>query len=1206
MNIFKIFIFLTISLLTLNSTSAQVDCEDYDVTVVLSLPYTQDGSPITQGSEFCVDFSTTGFNNVASINFIISFDPSVIELVTPAGPVPTNLALGSDFELFDDFTDVGYLSFLWLTTTGGGFSIGDADLFKITFRAIGDINDCSTFNFVTDPIAGPEPEVGINEDITMPAVPCDLSLLFPVPVCVACTNTNVIAANCGTTSNTGILEFSMCGGIPPYNYTVEDASGATIASGTVTMDDELVTIDNLVSGDYTIFVSDAIGTDFQITETINNTGAIDFDLVITEEPACVGSRGTIEIQNITGGTGVSSDYAIAWSNGTFGANSIRVNEGTYDVTITDETGCQAVESIKMAADSIKLEIISIDSSTCGGNDGRIEFSITGGTPFPGNLYEVFFNGPQGQINNTTLMAETGINKFFVRDMDGCVLDSVDIFVPSMGMLDVDINVDDVLCFGDSTGSVTISISDTLGFLFGVDYPVNTVLDSPQGEIITDNNGNPILGGVNTNAGSIRYFEILSPGTYYISLYSRSECSLDTFFTIGSPDEMTFTKDSINPDCSVDAGTAIVNVDGGVMPYDYTWDFDPSLNNGTASNLDEGSYSVTVTDANDCSVETSFELEGGGDLGLNIQVLQTVNCDQSVLGSAEVSVVSGLSTFDATWFDENGIVVSISAIADGLVPGTYTVEVINNDSGCMGIDSITLEEVAEFEFTSVVTNPTCWDGSDGVIKINTPTGGIEPYLYDWEDFGPIGNCVPLLGPGDYSVTISDFTGCGVDTTFTITPPIEITAVVMPDSTSCFDSCDGTATIEPSGGTITTGSYSYQWSNGDVGPIATNLCVGIYTVTVFDELDCASQAIQFQVDRPDSLEVSINPFNTIDLNCSGDSFGSIAVQAFGGTVTNDYQYTWTDNVSNTEFAENLSEGLYEITVTDDNGCTGSTFYELTTFPPLMGDIVLLSEVECFGGTAKIRMDNITGGDPNFSGEYLYSAIFSDPIPIDSCLELIAGDYNINLFESTSGAACAFTQALTISQPDQIQIFLGEDRTMTLGDSSVFITAEIFGGVGTDTIIWENDLPQDGSPDFECMDEDCLSIFIYPENSTTFTVTFIDENGCSNSESVFVDVLKERRVYRPNAFNPNSQLGNDRFMIFTGSGTEEIEEFSIYDRWGNRVFLLENLPQSEVSPDDGWDGTFNGSDAENGIYVYYARIKFLDQEEPLIYRGELTLIR
>ena len=500
------FIISTLILLLFWQVSyGQDPCDDYDVNINFSNPYTTDGSPIQPGSEFCVDFFIDDFNDVATINFIISFNPSVIELVTMPNDLVTNPMLNGDFEFFDDFVSIGYLSFIWLSPTGSGISVGDLEVFKLTFRAVGDINDCTFLNLVSDPAIGAPPLVGINSDPAQPTIPCDLSI-DPVKIIIACTDLNIISTSCGTNNNAGIIDFSFCGGDAPYSYElIDDATGNSLETGSVGNDNENVSLTGLASGSYTINVTDNSGAMFTLVETVSNTSQIDFDLSVSKDPICPGSKGTIRVDNITGGDATNNNYSIQWSNGTFAIDSINTNEGNYMVTITDESGCEASKSIDLFADTIKITDLVVDPSSCGGNDGFISFDVTGGNPDINDSYDLFVNNLySGTAPSFSFTASAGVNDIVIRDGINCVSDTFEIFVDTEGSLIVDIITEDILCFGDSTGSVTISINDTLGFDFTLPYPVNALLDSPEGSLIEDANGDAILGGISTNNVSIRH------------------------------------------------------------------------------------------------------------------------------------------------------------------------------------------------------------------------------------------------------------------------------------------------------------------------------------------------------------------------------------------------------------------------------------------------------------------------------------------------------------------------------------------------------------------------------------------------------------------------------------------------------------------------------------------------------------------------------
>jgi gliding motility-associated-like protein len=136
-----------------------------------------------------------------------------------------------------------------------------------------------------------------------------------------------------------------------------------------------------------------------------------------------------------------------------------------------------------------------------------------------------------------------------------------------------------------------------------------------------------------------------------------------------------------------------------------------------------------------------------------------------------------------------------------------------------------------------------------------------------------------------------------------------------------------------------------------------------------------------------------------------------------------------------------------------------------------------------------------------------------------------------------------------------------------------------------------------------DDCLNRNITPELTTIYGITAVDENGCTHSDEIRIDVFIDRALYVPNVFSPNGDQVNDYFTLSAGSGLREIEEMAIYDRWGNLVFQA-----SHFQPDDtafAWDGTQRGQMLNPGVYVY--RLKAIYQDDLIIaMSGDITLIR
>ena len=122
--------------------------------------------------------------------------------------------------------------------------------------------------------------------------------------------------------------------------------------------------------------------------------------------------------------------------------------------------------------------------------------------------------------------------------------------------------------------------------------------------------------------------------------------------------------------------------------------------------------------------------------------------------------------------------------------------------------------------------------------------------------------------------------------------------------------------------------------------------------------------------------------------------------------------------------------------------------------------------------------------------------------------------------------------------------------------------------------------------------------PLQSTTYYVTLSNEFGCSHTDSVRVEVTNEFDLIIPNAFSPNDDRINDSFRIIDMKGIKNILEFSVYTRWGQRIFHTSDVEM-------GWNGYFKNRRQEMGVYVYYIRAQtFLDTE--LLWKGNVTLVR
>lgn len=134
-------------------------------------------------------------------------------------------------------------------------------------------------------------------------------------------------------------------------------------------------------------------------------------------------------------------------------------------------------------------------------------------------------------------------------------------------------------------------------------------------------------------------------------------------------------------------------------------------------------------------------------------------------------------------------------------------------------------------------------------------------------------------------------------------------------------------------------------------------------------------------------------------------------------------------------------------------------------------------------------------------------------------------------------------------------------------------------------------------------CLVVLANPTATATYEALVSSVGGCSASVSVTIQVLQQRPIYAPNVFSPNDDGINDHFTIFGGDEVIQIQQLSIFDRWGGVVFEGSNFPPN--SPSQGWDGRRKGKAVHAGVYAWFAKVEFADGAV-VVFKGDVTLMR
>jgi len=371
-------------------------------------------------------------------------------------------------------------------------------------------------------------------------------------------------------------------------------------------------------------------------------------------------------------------------------------------------------------------------------------------------------------------------------------------------------------------------------------------------------------------------------------------------------------------CFGGTGSAIANLpSGGVPAYTYSWS--PSGgSNLTATGLTAGSYTITVTDNHGCTATAGVAITQPTILNVSANTTANVFCNGGNTGSASSSVSGGTTPYTYLW-SNSLTTTSISSLS----AGTYTLTVHDNN-GCTGTASATITQPSALTASiGTVTDPLCNGGSGSIIVI--AGGGTLPYHYAWTPSG--GNLATATGltAGCYTVTVTDANGCTATATSCITQPA---ALSVSANTTANVLCDGSSTGSVlsvvSGGTT---PYTYLWSNGKTTTSINSLSAGTYTLTITDNNGCTGTAAA-TITQPNVLTVSASIISNVV--CNGSSDGSASSTISGGTTP--YTYLWTGGETNSSIS-GLSAGIYTLSVTDNNGCAGSTSVTITQPPPLV---------------------------------------------------------------------------------------------------------------------------------------------------------------------------------------------------------------------------------------------------------------------------------
>ena len=754
---------------------------------------------------------------------------------------------------------------------------------------------------------------------------------------------NFINPTCPDYCN-GSIELFLSGGVPPYTTVWDNAA-------------DTVFIEDLCADTYMAIVTDANGCQDSLTISLFNPNVVQVTATLVDE-TCAGScDGSITI-NATGGT---LPYTYAWDNDPSNiSNDTTGCTGFYTVTVTDAIGCFTVHTDEISGpDSLMMTFTTVDETCFGECTGEIDITVTGGT----GSYTYAWDDPSiGNVPDPTNLCE-GTYMVTVTDENNCELvESITIVGPPA--INIAETITHVSCNGDCDGAIALVVTGgtpSYSFLWN-DAAMSTTAN---------------LTGI-------------CAGLYSVTVTDSNNCSQVGNFEVTEPNELTNTITTTNESGSgANDGTATANPNGGTSPFTYLWSNNETTQ--TIDNLSPGTYTVTVTDDNGCTVETSGVVSP---FNCNLDATVTTTDETQVDGddgTATANPIDGTSPYTYLWSNNE-----TTQTIDNLSPGTYEVT-ITDDDGCIAIASGTVNAFnCNLELTVSSTDETGFEANDGTATA-TPTNGTMPYTYLWSN-NETTQTIDNLSPGIYVVTVTDDVGCtavGEAEVEAFLCNLEVT-ITATDETG-FEANDGTATAVATGGTM---PYSYLWSNGEITQTIDNLSPGAYFVTVTDDNDCTvvqQTGIAAFVCDFDQLEVTATPETAANAND-----GTATATASGGSMP--YTYLWNNNETS-QTIDNLEPGNYSVTVTDDDGCTLTGSVDVPSAGCNLELDLTAENVSCAAGSDGTATATVTNG----TSPYTYT--WSTGGNTSTETNLSAGTVSVTI---TDDEGCTIDGSIEVMEP------------------------------------------------------------------------------------------------------------------------------------------------------------------------------------------------
>ena len=692
-----------------------------------------------------------------------------------------------------------------------------------------------------------------------------------------------------------------------------------------------------------------------------------------------------------------------------------------------------------------------------------------------------------------------------------------------------LNIKNASCNGLNDGSVTLKIDNGI----------------PPYQFIWSNlSQDSIL----TNAGV---------GKYWCTIFDQTGCGTitDTFYVDYDRSFNVNFSNIVLPSCSgKNDGTLELQISGGKSPYSYLWNTGDEYS--VLTDIGPGFYSVSVTDSLGCKAESQiYDLKATANFNIGIYQKILPACNGSIDGKLEIKVDGGSAPYHYSWNNgmNNNLISNIGS-------GNYTCTVSDSENCFEVFGPVNLPEPAELKVNfNAIDHVTCIGQENGNIEISVK-GGTAPYSYFWSkyednDFISLEDDIHELKSGNYSLYVFDNNGCSIFYDSILIKTIDSISVNIDSiaDAACSKSNEGFIRVNAENGYQ---NYYYFWNNSITGQdYIQNLKTGIYGVVVTDDLGCKSVLNNIKIKNLNiPIKVSIGQENAI--KCFDDKTASVI--AIADSENQPFDFNWSAGTQrlkniNSDTIINLSHGQYDVTVTDNYGCVGTSDSIIILQPAkLTLNNIFADQILCNGDKDGVIELVVSGG----TVPYFYTWN-EDSKTGKKIIKLDEGKYFATITDFNN--CILFTDTIEIWQPDSIVVhIISNPATNGLNNGSALLNIE--GGVSPYFIQWdENTGYQNG---YEATN---LAKGYYEAEIT-------DHNQCKRTIVVYINsIVATNEIFMKN-FDLYPNPVQDILTFVNKSNTVDIQDI--------KVFSVDGIKQN-VEINYSEQTTIDFSNVAAGIY-------------------------